>query len=213
MLYETPITELTYKYKSIEYINYSEVQSNQPRYMNINDYVAFDLETTGLNPEKDKIINIGAIRYRNNMPVDELNILVNPQKDIPEIITNITGITTDMVKDKPTIKEVLPTLLEFIGKDIVLGHNVRFDLGFLNYALEVHGFEHYVTKYVDTLTIARSFRKNNKLENLVKDYLKPDFIQAHLALSDAKYTAEIFKVFKNMYIKPCSCYNLNRKCE
>jgi ATP-dependent DNA helicase DinG len=93
--------------------------------------VALDIETTGLNPESDGITEIGAVRFKGNRIEDEWHSLINPGQRIPAHITRLTGITDAMVRNAPGIHEVLEDLAYFVGDVPVLGHNVRFDLGFL----------------------------------------------------------------------------------
>jgi len=93
--------------------------------------IALDLETTGLNPEADRIIEIGAVRFRGDRIEDEFQTLINPGQRVPPFITRLTGITDSMLRGAPSIQEVLPELVDFIGDAPVLGHNVGFDLGFL----------------------------------------------------------------------------------
>lgn len=90
----------------------------------ISDYLCVDLETTGLNPKTDKIIEIGAVKVRGGKITDTFQTLVNPCRSLEERITGITGITDDMLFDKPVINEVLPDFLHFAGEDILLGHSV-----------------------------------------------------------------------------------------
>ena len=183
----------------IPYCNLSTVRQGDKLYAkNVKNYVALDIETTGLSAQDNEIINIGAIRYRNDKPVEELNIFVKPKERIPSFITNITGISNEMVANAPDIDEVLPALLDFVGDDTLLGHNIRFDLGFLNYALANHGYKENLTTYIDTMMMARSFRKNNKLEQLVRDYVNPNYEEAHQGLDDARNTALVFQKFKKM---------------
>ena len=93
--------------------------------------VALDIETTGLNPKSDSITEIGAIRFRGSRIDGEWHSLINPGKRIPSHITQLTGITDAMVRDKPSIHEVLHDLVDFVGDAPVLGHNIPFDLSFL----------------------------------------------------------------------------------
>ncbi len=93
--------------------------------------VALDIETTGLNPDSDGITEIGAVRFKGDRIEDEFQTLINPGKRIPAHITRLTGITDSMVRNAPSIHEVLDELAYFVGDAPVLGHNVRFDLGFL----------------------------------------------------------------------------------
>ncbi len=93
--------------------------------------VALDLETTGLDPARDAIIEIGAVRFRDGRIEDELNQLVNPGRPLPSFITSLTGITDEMLADAPRINEVLGPVQDFVGDLPILGHQVAFDLGFL----------------------------------------------------------------------------------
>ena len=96
--------------------------------------VALDIETTGLNPNGDAVTEIGAVRFNQRRIEAEWHSLINPGRRIPPHITQLTGITDAMVRGKPSIQEILPNLDNFVGDDPVLGHNVRFDLGFLRKA-------------------------------------------------------------------------------
>lgn len=164
----------------------------------INDYVALDIETTGLSPKSNEIINIGAIRYRNNIAVDEFDVLIKPERPIPSFITGLTGISNAMVAKAPRIGSILPLFIDFIGRDIILGHNVKFDINFLNYAMEANGYDAFITKYIDTMWMARRFRKNNRLETLVKDYVNPYYVEKHQGLDDAKNTAKLYLKLRDM---------------
>ncbi len=93
--------------------------------------VAIDLETTGLDPQKDAILEIAAVRFSGARVEAEWSSLINPGRPIPPLITQLTGITNDMVRNAPPIKAVIQTVKDFIGDSIVVGHNVRFDMGFL----------------------------------------------------------------------------------
>ena len=94
-------------------------------------YVTLDLETTGLNPEKDAIIEVGAVKYRDGEPVDEFASLVNPGRPIPFEITMLTGLTDRDVAAAPRFDQVSAPLMRFVGQLPVVGHNVSFDLGFM----------------------------------------------------------------------------------
>jgi DNA polymerase-3 subunit epsilon/ATP-dependent DNA helicase DinG len=93
--------------------------------------VALDLETTGLDPQKDTILEIGAVRFNGHRIEDEFSMLVNPRRPIPAFISQLTHITDDMVRNAPRLNEVLPELDAFVGDAPIVGHNVRFDLSFL----------------------------------------------------------------------------------
>ncbi len=98
---------------------------------NCKDFVVFDTETTGLYPWSDKIIEIGAVRFRDGEPVERFDMMVNPRIHIPQTITDITHITDDMVADAPAIGDALPAFEEFVGDDTLVGHNIDFDLRFI----------------------------------------------------------------------------------
>ena len=93
--------------------------------------VSIDIETTGLDPQKDTIIEIGAVRFNGQRVEDEWSTLINPNRHIPEAITQLTGIDDAMVRNAPRLQEVLEELETFAGDMPVLGQNVRFDLAFL----------------------------------------------------------------------------------
>ncbi|MBQ6632105.1 MAG: PHP domain-containing protein, partial [Romboutsia sp.] len=95
-------------------------------------FVVFDIETTGFSNTNDKITEIGAVKIQNFKVVDRFSELINPQKDISYKIQELTGITNDMVKDKPTIEEVLPKFIEFIGDSVLVAHNAEFDMSFIS---------------------------------------------------------------------------------
>lgn len=93
--------------------------------------VALDIETTGLDPINDSILEIGAVRFKGNRVEAEFSQLINPGKPVPPFITQLTGITDQMIRGAPPLREVLPALADFVGDLPILGHNVRFDLGIL----------------------------------------------------------------------------------
>src|SRR5512143_3195566 len=95
------------------------------------EVVAIDIETTGLDPDRDAIIEIGAVKFKGNRIEDEWSTLVNPQRHVPEFITALTGIDDAMLRAAPSFADVANDVQAFIGDARILGHNVRFDLGFL----------------------------------------------------------------------------------
>lgn len=117
-------------------------------------YIVLDIETTGLDPKTEKIIEIGAARVRDGQVAETYQTLVNPARKLTERIVELTGITDDMLCGAPYIEEVLPAFLDFAGEDLLLGHSVRFDYSFLKRAAvnQKYAFE---KKAVDTLKLAR----------------------------------------------------------
>ena len=95
------------------------------------DYTVIDIETTGLSSKYNEIIELSAIKIRNNKIADKFSTLVKPNCMISPFITNLTGITNDMVKNAPNVKEAILKYIDFISDDIVIGHNVNFDIGFI----------------------------------------------------------------------------------
>lgn len=153
----------------------------------IDTYVALDLETTGISPASDRIIEIGAIKVLNGKEVEIFSSFVNPRMGIPERITDLTGIDFDMVKDAPTIDEIFPKILDFIGERALLGHNILFDFSFLKTAAVSLGFT-FEKNGIDTLRLARKFfpqLESRKLSYLC-DYLKIDPGHSHRAYDDAR---------------------------
>src|SRR5688572_28645172 len=100
----------------------------------MNSIVAIDIETTGLDENRDAIIEIGAVRFNGKRIEDEFSTLLNPNRHIPEFITGLTGIDDSMVRQAPRLRDIAPELESFVGTAPLLGHNVRFDLGFLQKA-------------------------------------------------------------------------------
>lgn len=175
----------------------------------LNDYTVIDLETTGLNPSQDKIIEIGAIKVRNDKIVDRFEALVNPGIEISNFIQKLTGISNQMITDCPDINSVLPQFKSFIGNDILLGHNVTFDINFLydNY-LECFG-KPLRNDFIDLLRISRREHKdlpNHKLGTLA-GYFNFDYSKAHRATVDCEITNSIYREYKNIVIEKYGSVN------
>lgn len=119
------------------------------------DYTVVDIETTGLDAAFDEIIEIGALKVRADEVVDRFSTLVKPLGEIDEFITELTGITNDMVAEAPSIAEVLPSFLEFIGSDVFVGHNAHFDVNFIYDNVERISENHFSNDIVDTLRLSR----------------------------------------------------------
>lgn len=167
------------------------------------EHIVFDIETTGLNPYSSEIIEIGAIKVRNGNIVDEFSELIKPTIPITDFITNLTGITNELVKTAQNEKKVLQDFIEFSKEaEVLLGHNIdEFDNPFINRRLEIHGIDKIEKKTVDTLKIARNNISFKKIENFKLDTLAKFFgiinSSTHRALYDAKTTWELYKRLKN----------------
>ncbi|WP_304339994.1 PolC-type DNA polymerase III [Metaclostridioides mangenotii] len=162
-------------------------------------FVVFDIETTGFSNTNDKITEIGAVKIQDFKVVDRFSQLVNPEKDISYKIQELTGITNDLVKDKPTIDEVLPRFMEFIGDSVLVAHNAEFDTGFISEKCRQMGLD-YKSKSVDTLMLARVLLpelKRHRL-NVVAKALGIQLLNHHRAVDDADATALIFIKFLEM---------------
>ena len=167
-----------------------------------NDYVVFDIETTGLNKNFDKIIEIGALKYKNNVLVSEFNYLINPKIKIPEIITTITGIKDEDLINKDTIDIVLPKFIDFIEDLPLVAHNSEFDLGFINTNLKWLGMNKLNNENIDTLLLARKCLPqmyNYKLETL-KKYFKIKQV-SHRAVGDCYTTNYVYQECKKRCVK------------
>ncbi|MDR7869940.1 MAG: PolC-type DNA polymerase III [Tissierellaceae bacterium] len=157
------------------------------------EYVIFDIETTGLSPINDSITEIGAIKIKDGQVIDTFSQLVNPERDIPEFITNLTGITNEMVKNEPTIDEVILKFNEFINGAVLVAHNASFDVGFIRENLKRINLGLY-NPVLDTLELARVVfpdLKNHKLDTIAK-YLDVVLDNHHRAVNDATATKDIF---------------------
>ena len=161
----------------------------------VDDYVVLDLETTGLDPSKEWIIEIGAARVRDGEVVDTFTALVKPPVAISGFITSLTGITDEMVADAPGEAEVLPRLRDYIGDDVVMGHNVTFDIRFVRQASERLGLPAFANEYVDTLRISQRLYPDmrHRLSDLI-ERLHVGEVVAHRALSDVLQTKAVYDV-------------------
>ena len=180
------------------------------------DYTVIDIETTGLSPEYDDIIELSAIKVCNNQIQEQFSSLVQPPvyytldeqtHFIPEFITDLTGITDDMVSNAPKIADILPDYLAFIdnGNSIIIGHNVSFDINFIQKNSEHNGFPTFNPSYVDTIRICRKLfpeKHHHRLADVV-DYLGIPFSedQAHRSLYDCEITNSVYQAAQEKILK------------
>lgn len=151
--------------------------------------VALDIETTGLDPTTDAIIEIGAVRFNNRRVEAEFTTLVNPGQPVPPFITQLTGITDQMVRPAPRLSEVLPELQQFVGKNPILGHNVRFDLSFFS-RHKLFG----LNDALDTYEMAAVLLPTASRYNLgaLGQLLNIPLPATHRALDDARVTRGVY---------------------
>lgn len=170
-----------------------EIVKNYEEDKDYSTYTVFDIETTGLSAINDGITEIGAVKIKNGQVIDTYAQLINPEKNIPEFITKLTGIDDMMVKDKPKISTAIHDFNEFIGEDVLVAHNANFDVGFIREKMKRNGLE-LKNSVLDTLELSRSVfpdLKNHKLNTIAK-HLGVKLDNHHRAVDDANATADIF---------------------
>ena len=158
------------------------------------EYICFDLETTGFNAKSDKIIEIGAVRVKNNVIQDEFCTFVDPKIPIPGRITEVTGITSKMVEGAPTEDIAIKNFIDFCkDSPVLVAHNANFDVSFIKAATKRLGITFSFT-YIDTVPMSRALImsiKNHKLDTVAKFLKIPEF-NHHRASDDARALAYIF---------------------
>jgi len=161
--------------------------------LSLNEFVAFDFETTGINTEHDAIIQMGAVRFRGGAPVDEFVSLVNPHRPLPVKISLLTGINDADLAEAPDLGDVLPRFLAFLGQSPLIAHNASFDWAFLQKALTISGFKEVKNPCLDTYELARLLlpaARSFALGSLAKLLYIP-LKRPHQALEDARATGQL----------------------
>ena len=178
------------------------------------EYIALDLETTGLYARHDTIIEIGAVKMRHGEEIDRFQTFVDPGKLLSREVSALTGITDAMLKGAPKIQTVIPALLDFIGDRVIVAHNADFDMTFIQRACDMLGIAHSFT-YVDTLTISQNLMPElpkYKLDVVAKAFSLEDF-NHHRAGDDAlicgKIMAKLFPLLSQEGI--CDIQQINEK--
>lgn len=166
------------------------------------EFIALDIETTGLRPTYDKIIEIGAVRVSNGAIVEKFRTFVDPGIHIPYYITNINGITDKMVKGAPAIEDALPKYLEFASDLPVIAHNAQFDMSFIRHNSGLLGVT-LSNKVIDTLLFCRKMLRdieNHKLDT-VSNHFGIRLENHHRAIDDCIAAAHIYlKCVENLKI-------------
>ena len=172
--------------------------STMDRLLEETEFVAFDLETTGLSPIACRIVEFGAVRFRlNGSELACFDELVDPECPIPPTASRIHGITDAMVQGKPTVAEVLPRFIEFLGHPgtVLMAHNARFDIGFLSLAMAKLGIPFPTNPVVDTLDVSRKHIRqlgSHRLEEVAR-YLGLADSEDHRGLSDSRLAMGVFQ--------------------
>ncbi len=165
------------------------------RELNATEFVVFDLETTGAKAPPCRITEIGAYRVQNGQVTEEFQTLVNPETQIPRFISELTGITDEMVKDAPLFADIADDFLSFIGDSILVAHNSGFDMRFLNFEIgRVFGDYRMANPCLCTVQLSRKLLPNilnHKLKTVAEHY-SIDLVNHHRASADAFATAHIF---------------------
>ena len=166
----------------------------------LKSYIAFDLETTGLKPQENEIIEIGALKVREGKVVDRFMEFIHPLSPISSAISELTGITNDMVATARSCEQVLPDFLDFCEDDVLIGHNVMFDYSFTKCSASKCGLP-FEKNGLDTLKIARKVHKDFPSKSLgaLCDYYHIENKSAHRAYHDALATAKLYQTLAHYF--------------
>ena len=157
-------------------------------------FTAFDFETTGLHAGLDRIVELGAVRFRGDSIEAEIEQLVNPECEIPEDAVGVSGIDSEMIRNKQVIAEVLPDFMAMCEDSILIAHNASFDMGFLRAALQETGLPEVNNRVIDTQVLAqRAFprQRSYSLQALI-EMLEIPPNNAHRARDDAYMCMKLF---------------------
>lgn len=157
-------------------------------------FVSFDVEATGVDPNKSDIIEIACVRVEGGIITERFSTLVNPGYTLPARITELTGITNAMLVGKPSMEEVLPKFLRFVGDSVLVAHRVEKDIAFIDkYYRRLYG-KRFRPPHICTFHLARNVLPNLKKYTLkdLADYLGIEYGRVHRATDDAQTTALVF---------------------
>lgn len=181
-------------FENLHCINADYLQDMQAgHYRPPEEYIVLDLETTGLDPRRDKIVEFAGARYYLGRKEESLSLLINPGCAIPPEATRINRISNEMVANEPSLEEALPQIYAFLGETPVVAHNAPFDMSFLKIAYRAAGLPFQNTIF-DTLSLCKRAFPGQKSYSLaaMRDYLGIETEMAHRALPDVLATAELF---------------------
>ena len=175
------------------------------RPLNHASYVVLDLETTGLSSYYDRITEFGAVKVENGIVTETMDILINPERPLKRKIVNLTHITDKMLANQPTIADVLPKILSFIGDSIIVTHNAGFDFPFLQHSLKRCGYEPLKNPVIDTLSLSRYLFPELRYHNLGAVCRHLDVIyergKAHRADYDARVLNDSWQAMISLLVK------------
>ena len=166
----------------------------------LKSYIAFDIETTGLNPMENEIIEIGALKVRDGRVAERLMEFVHALSPISPMITGLTGITNEMVTDARSRSQVVSDFLDFCGDDVLIGHNVIFDYSFVKCSAVQDGLA-FEKMGIDTLKIAKKVHADLESKSLGRlcDYYHIENKSAHRAYHDALATAKLYQTLAHYF--------------
>ena len=166
-------------------------------------FIAFDTETTGLDPVSGRVVEIGAVKFDQRGVIARYNVLINPEMPMPEEAGKVNGITDAMLKDKPLIVAVFPDFFDFIGTGVLVAHNAPFDINYVNAELKRIGKPPLANKAVDTRIFAKEVFPG--LSSYALQDLAVQFgitaLEAHRAEDDARVCMELFDKILNRSLK------------
>lgn len=183
-------------------IKIPEITSYRKKRNFVNEFIAFDIETTGLDAGKHEIIQIAAVHFKDNRIFNQYSSYIKPLKRIPSEATAIHNITNNMVKDASSIGDVLPEFINFIGDHVLVGHNSSFDMKFILHELNNLGIQ-LNNQVADTFSLSKKYFphfSNHKLVTVAKK-LKIDYSEAHNAIHDAIACGQVY----------CKCRDLENQ--
>jgi len=170
--------------------------------MNKETFICIDCETTGLDVNQDRIIEVAVIKFNLDGVLDQFETLIDPQVEIPKSSTEIHNITQEMVQGKPKIEEVIPQILQMVGRHIIVGHGVKFDVDMIANAADRAGITTTIRNnlLIDTLRLARMYGESptNSLEQLRKHF-NIEAEGAHRAMSDVIVNIDVFKYLSKKF--------------
>jgi len=168
----------------------------------VDEYIVFDLETTGLSPEYDEIIEFSGFHIKDGYVIDEYSTLIKPLNPIDSFISELTGITNEMLECKPMLVDVIQPIYSFLDQHVLIGHNVHFDLNFIYDAVEYFLQKELSNDFVDLLRVSRKMHPEWKSHTLsiIADQLSTSVQPTHRAGNDALATYQAYEKIKKLAI-------------